>query len=183
MSILESPGPPCLRNTGEARRSGRMGPWRRGPRTDRATRLDSEFRIRARSNGFFRAIRPHTRLWRRTHTSSNRQDACWVHAWGQILRWNGADPRRRLKREQFRSHGYCGEPPSWWLGFRLLCRASGPRAATRAEKSSGGGGTFRYDPLPAVMVLRRRRLRFVYFDGARLRPLSLTEITALVADW
>ncbi len=26
MSILESPGPPCLRNTGEARRSGRMGP-------------------------------------------------------------------------------------------------------------------------------------------------------------
>jgi hypothetical protein len=29
------------------------------------------------------------------------------------------------------------------------------------------------------MVSRRRRLRFIYFDGARLRPLSLAEIMAL----
>jgi hypothetical protein len=43
-----------------------------------------------------------------------------------------------------------------------------------------GGDTFRYDPLPATMVSRRRRLRFIYFDGARLRPLSLAEIIALV---
>jgi hypothetical protein len=42
-----------------------------------------------------------------------------------------------------------------------------------------GGDTFRYDPLPAKMVSRRRRLRFIYFDGARLRPLSLAEIIAL----
>ncbi len=44
-----------------------------------------------------------------------------------------------------------------------------------------GGDTFRYDPLPASMVSRRRRLRFIYFDGARLRPLSLAEIMALAA--
>jgi len=43
-----------------------------------------------------------------------------------------------------------------------------------------GGDTFRYDPLPASMVSRRRRLRFIYFDGARLRPLALAEIIALV---
>jgi len=42
-----------------------------------------------------------------------------------------------------------------------------------------GGDTFRYDPLPASMVSRRRRLRLVYFDGARLRPLSLDEIMTL----
>jgi hypothetical protein len=45
-----------------------------------------------------------------------------------------------------------------------------------------GGDTFRYDPLPAAMVSRRRRLRFIYFDGARLRPLSLAETMALAAD-
>ncbi len=42
-----------------------------------------------------------------------------------------------------------------------------------------GGDTFRYDPLPASMVSRRRRLRFVYFDGTQSRPLSLAEILAL----
>ncbi len=45
-----------------------------------------------------------------------------------------------------------------------------------------GGDTFRYDPLPASMVSRRRRLRFIYFDGARLRPLTLAEIMALAPD-
>jgi len=45
-----------------------------------------------------------------------------------------------------------------------------------------GGDTFRYDPLPAAMVSRRRRLRFIYFDGARLCPLSLAEIMALAPD-
>ena len=45
-----------------------------------------------------------------------------------------------------------------------------------------GGNTFRYDPLPATMVSRRRRLHFIYFDGARLRPLSLAEIIALAPD-
>ena len=44
-----------------------------------------------------------------------------------------------------------------------------------------GGDTFRYDPLPARMVSRRRRLRFVYFDGARLRPLGLTDVMASAA--
>ena len=45
-----------------------------------------------------------------------------------------------------------------------------------------GGDTFRYDPLPATMVSRRRHLRFIYFDGARLHPLSLAETMALVPD-
>jgi len=45
-----------------------------------------------------------------------------------------------------------------------------------------GGDTFRYDPLPASMISRRRRLRFIYFDGARLRPLGLAETIALTPD-
>ena len=42
-----------------------------------------------------------------------------------------------------------------------------------------GGTSFRYDPLPARITSRRRRLRFVYFDGKELRPLSLGEVRAL----
>ena len=41
-----------------------------------------------------------------------------------------------------------------------------------------GGGTFRYDPLPANLVSHRRRLRFVYFDGEKLRPLTFAEVRA-----
>lgn len=44
-----------------------------------------------------------------------------------------------------------------------------------------GGGTFRYDPLPAKMVSRRRRLRFVYHDGTGLRSLGFAEARALGA--
>jgi hypothetical protein len=44
-----------------------------------------------------------------------------------------------------------------------------------------GGDTFRYDPLPARMVSRRGRLRFVYFDGTCLRPLGLTDVMAFAA--
>jgi hypothetical protein len=42
-----------------------------------------------------------------------------------------------------------------------------------------GGASFRYDPLPAALVAHRRRLRFVYFDGQGLRPLSLGEVREL----
>lgn len=42
-----------------------------------------------------------------------------------------------------------------------------------------GGASFRYDPLPASRVVRRQRLRFVYFDGQELRPLSLGEVQGL----
>lgn len=42
-----------------------------------------------------------------------------------------------------------------------------------------GGGSFRYDPLPASMVSRRKRLRFLYFDGKAPRALSLAEVRAL----
>ena len=42
-----------------------------------------------------------------------------------------------------------------------------------------GGGSFRYDPLPAKLVSRRRRLRLVYHDGSGLQALSLGEAKAL----
>jgi hypothetical protein len=42
-----------------------------------------------------------------------------------------------------------------------------------------GGGSMRYDPLPAAMSARRRRLRFVYFDGGSLRKLTLGEVRGL----
>jgi len=42
-----------------------------------------------------------------------------------------------------------------------------------------GGTSFRYDPLPARMVSRRSRLRFVYFDGQGLRALGLAELRSL----
>jgi len=44
-----------------------------------------------------------------------------------------------------------------------------------------GGESLRYDPLPARMVVQRRRLRFVYFDGGRLRVLSLADASTLTA--
>ena len=42
-----------------------------------------------------------------------------------------------------------------------------------------GGGTFRYDPLPSNFISRRRRLRFIYFDGAGLTPLTYAELREL----
>jgi hypothetical protein len=42
-----------------------------------------------------------------------------------------------------------------------------------------GGESFRYDPLPAALVARRRRLRFVYGDGAALHALSFAQARAL----
>ncbi len=42
-----------------------------------------------------------------------------------------------------------------------------------------GGGSFRYDPLPAKLVSRRRRLRLVYHDGHSVRALSLGEAKRL----
>ena len=42
-----------------------------------------------------------------------------------------------------------------------------------------GGGTLRYDPLPAQMVTRRRKLRFVYYDGHAAKLLTLAEVREL----
>jgi hypothetical protein len=42
-----------------------------------------------------------------------------------------------------------------------------------------GGGDFRYDPLPAKVVSRRRRLRFAYFDGKVVRQLPFDEVRRL----
>lgn len=45
-----------------------------------------------------------------------------------------------------------------------------------------GGGGFRYDPLPAKLVSRRRRLRLVYHDGTGLRRLTLGEARGSTGD-
>jgi hypothetical protein len=42
-----------------------------------------------------------------------------------------------------------------------------------------GGASFRYDPLPGRIASRRRRLRFIYFDGETTRALGLGEVRAL----
>lgn len=42
-----------------------------------------------------------------------------------------------------------------------------------------GGRSYRYDPLPAKLVSKRRRLGFVYHDGEALRAVSLAEARAL----
>ncbi len=42
-----------------------------------------------------------------------------------------------------------------------------------------GGASMRYDPMPAKMVSRRRRLAFVYFDGRAVQKLSFAEALAL----
>jgi hypothetical protein len=44
-----------------------------------------------------------------------------------------------------------------------------------------GGVSFRYDPLPAKLAAKRRRLRFVYFDGTELRMLGFAEARDLGA--
>jgi hypothetical protein len=42
-----------------------------------------------------------------------------------------------------------------------------------------GGETFRYDPLPAAMVTRRRHLQFIYRDGQGLRALDFAQARTL----
>jgi hypothetical protein len=44
-----------------------------------------------------------------------------------------------------------------------------------------GSASFRYDPLPARMVSRRKRLKLIYFDGQGLRALDLAEVMRLSA--
>jgi hypothetical protein len=44
-----------------------------------------------------------------------------------------------------------------------------------------GGESFRYDPLPAALATRRRRLRFIYGDGRTTRALSFAEVRGLTA--
>ena len=43
-----------------------------------------------------------------------------------------------------------------------------------------GGGSFRYDPLPAALVTRRRRLRFGYRGEGGVRALSFAEVRGLM---
>jgi hypothetical protein len=42
-----------------------------------------------------------------------------------------------------------------------------------------GGGTFRYDPLTARLISRRRTLSFAYYDGHTIRRLNLAEVRAM----
>lgn len=76
--------------------------------------------------------------------------------------------------------------------FRATARDSAKLALLRVEIDSItdvgaitphlGGETFRYDPLPAPMVSRRRCLRFIYFDGTRLHPLGLADVMVLAPE-
>lgn len=45
-----------------------------------------------------------------------------------------------------------------------------------------GGQSYRYDPLPAKLVSKRRSLRFVYHDGETLRALSFAEARGLSTE-
>lgn len=45
-----------------------------------------------------------------------------------------------------------------------------------------GGSSFRFDPLPGRMASRRKRLAFLYFNGAGLKPLSLAAARGLTSD-
>ena len=42
-----------------------------------------------------------------------------------------------------------------------------------------GGGAVRYDPLPAGLVSRRRKLAFVFHDGSRVQRLDLAAVRSL----
>ena len=43
-----------------------------------------------------------------------------------------------------------------------------------------GGDSFRYDPLPAALVTRRRRLRFIYRGNGGIRALEFAEVRTLI---
>ncbi len=45
-----------------------------------------------------------------------------------------------------------------------------------------GGGAVRYDPLPARLVSRRRKLVFVFHDGAQIERLDLAAVRALLDE-
>jgi hypothetical protein len=61
-----------------------------------------------------------------------------------------------------------------------LLRVETDEAVDIGSLSPGlGGKAMRYDPLPAKLVSRRRRLRFVYFDGVTTKHLSFAEALAL----
>ncbi|UOM34677.1 hypothetical protein [Acuticoccus sp. I52.16.1] len=63
--------------------------------------------------------------------------------------------------------------------MRLLRVALGTRADMASLTPHLGGGSFRYDPLPAAMVSKRTTLGFVYFDGHDTLELSFEEARAL----
>ena len=42
-----------------------------------------------------------------------------------------------------------------------------------------GGQSYRYDPLPAKLVSKRRHLRFIYHDGEKLQTLTFVEARQL----
>lgn len=63
--------------------------------------------------------------------------------------------------------------------FKLLRVEIDATADVGAVTPHLGGESFRYDPLPANFVSQRRRLRFVYFDGAGLRAMSYLELRQL----
>ncbi|WP_226582002.1 hypothetical protein [Acuticoccus sediminis] len=63
--------------------------------------------------------------------------------------------------------------------LKLLRVALGTSADMASLTPHLGGGSFRYDPLPAAMVSKRSSLAFVYFDGWATMELTFEEARAL----
>lgn len=124
--------------------------------------------------------------WQRPHL-----DASEPQGTGEVAQ---AEPDLDLVETAF-VEGFAGAPdPTSFLRLALVpfeaVAADGARLALlRVEVDAVtdvgsvmphlGGASFRYDPLPAALVARRRRLRFVYSDGRGLRTLSFGEVRAL----
>ena len=85
-----------------------------------------------------------------------------------------SDPTSFLRLARVKFEGIAAD------GARLaLLRVEVERVTDVGSLSPRLQGGFGYDPLPARLVSSRKRLSFVYFDGAAPRHLDLAEATAL----
>jgi hypothetical protein len=66
------------------------------------------------------------------------------------------------------------------LALHLLRVETDDAVDVGAVMPTVGGAALRYDPLPAKLTSRRRRLGFIYHDGAATRRLGFAEARALV---
>jgi hypothetical protein len=64
-------------------------------------------------------------------------------------------------------------------GLKLLRVETSEAVDIGAVTPHLGGASMRYDPLPAKLVSKRRKLDFVYFDGETIRRLTFAEALAL----
>lgn len=118
---------------------------------------------------------PHDPAAESGHAQAPEPDFDLVEA-AFVAGFNSApDPTSFLRLAQVPFQGTGGD------GSTLqLLRVETDEAVDVASLSPGlGGEAMRYDPLPAKMVSRRKKLRFIYFDGENQRRLSLAEALGL----